>query len=154
MQLAQASSCGAKGVVLSFGVLGDRLESMIAAAADYGLESVVEVRSRVELEALKASTFVAQCRMVALAGMSVDDAIVVLKGGLVPEGALKVVFLPVYADKQLIEAEDAWRLRDAGANAIWASEVLFKFGVADGEHASSVIRAIKVRYSDRTCFGC
>ena len=27
-------------------------------------------------------------------------------------------------DKQLIEAEDSWRLRDAGYNAIWASEVL------------------------------
>ena len=35
-------------------------------------------------------------------------------------------------------------MRDAGCNTIYASEVLFKFGVSDGEGAQSVIRAIKV----------
>ena len=45
------------------------------------------------------------------------------------------------------QAEDAWRLRDAGCNSVWASEVLFKFGMNDGEHAMSVIRAMKSKGS-------
>ena len=38
-------------------------------------------------------------------------------------------------------------MRDAGCNSIFASEVLFKFGMADGEHTMSIIKAIKSKGS-------
>jgi indole-3-glycerol phosphate synthase len=149
VQLAQAASVGAAAVLLSLSVLGDDLPGMLTAAAEYGLESVVGVRSAEELAQFSAAAAAGGAMggvgMVALMGFSVDDAIKLLPA--CPEKLVKIVFLPVYDDKQLIEAEDAWRLRDAGCTAIWASEVLFKFGVADGERCASVIRAIKSKGS-------
>ena len=177
VQLAQASSTGAKGVVLSMGVLGSDFPEMVGAAAEYGLEVVVEVKSKAELDALKASPIAAAVTMVAVSGMAVDDQLAMAAG--IPDSMVKIALLPVYDDKALIEvrrsaspgrarvaraqvtrncaqrpptstlhhflqAEDAWRLRDAGFNSIWASEVLVKFGLADGEGPMSIIRAIKV----------
>jgi len=141
IQLAQASSYDAKGVLLSVGVLGDELQSMATAAAEYGLEVIIEVKSVEELEIAKKMG----ASMVAVGGMNVDDGIALVAE--IPDDIIKIFFLPVYDDKQLIEAEDAWRLRDAGCNCIWASEVLFKFGFGDGEHTMTVLKAIKSKGS-------
>jgi len=141
IQLAQAAGFGAKGILLSVGVLADELQSMVTAAAEYGLESILEVKSVEEVEAAKKTG----ASMVAIGGMSVDDGVALMAD--VPDDMIKIFFLPVYDDKQLIEAEDSWRLRDAGCNCIWASEVLFKFGFGDGEHTLTVLKAIKSKGS-------
>jgi len=145
VQLALAANSGCKGVILSAGALGDSLGEMMTAAAEYGLEVVVEVKSAAEVEEFASNPLAAKAPMVALSGVNVEDAIPLMP--LLPSNAIKIYFIPVYDDKQLIEAEDAWRLRDAGCQSIWASEVLFKFSSDDGEHATSVIMAIKSKGS-------
>lgn len=137
-QLAQASMLGAAGVTLSISVLGDEISSMFTAATEYGLEPVVVARSKEELIAAGAIEGVS---IVAISGVAVCDIIDMVPD--FPEGVVKVAFLPYYDDKQLIEAEDSWRLRDAGINSIWASEVLYKFtSPEDGDDARSIIKAI------------
>lgn len=146
VQLGHAVSLGAKGVLLSLGVLGQEgLQSMMAAAKEYGLEAVVEVKSAEEIAQLEELGVTGKSDMVAVSGVSVDDAIELLPS--MPKDVVKICFVAAYNDKQLIEAEDAWRLRDAGCNSIWASEVLFKFGYQDGEHSHSVIKALKSKGS-------
>lgn len=147
VQLAQAAAIGAKGVLLSAAVLGERdLGSMLKAATEYGLEAIVEVKNQQEIALAKSLDFgIRASDIMAISGVSVDTAIELLPQ--LPEKAVKVVFIPSYNDKQLIEAEDAWRLRDYGCNCVWASEVLFKFGYQDGEHCYSVIKAIKSKGS-------
>uniref|UniRef100_A0A7S2S9Q6 indole-3-glycerol-phosphate synthase n=2 Tax=Rhizochromulina marina TaxID=1034831 RepID=A0A7S2S9Q6_9STRA len=141
VQLAHARACRADAVVLSVGVLGDDLQEMMAAAGEFGLEVVVEAKNEADIERAAAT----DAPMIALAGMSVDDAIALAPA--IPEDRLKIAYVPVYDDKNLIEAEDAWRLRDAGINSVLASEVLFKFGMGDGEHSISVIKAIRSKGS-------
>ena len=136
VQLAQAASVGAEGIVLSVNVLGEKLDEMAASAKAYGLEPVIACRCKEELAAAGA----AGAGVVALNGITVDEMIELADD--FPEGAIKVGFLPLYDDKQLIEAEDAWRLRDAGFNTIWASEVLYKFQVDDGDSARTIIKAV------------
>lgn len=143
VQLAMAADAGASAVLLSCGALGDELGTMTAAAKDYGLEIFYEVKSPAELESLDATAL--ESGIICMAGMSVNDMLALTP--TLQESCVKVAFLPLYDDSQLIEAEDAWRLRDAGVNAIWASEVLYKFGYGDGENTMSVIRAIKSKGS-------
>ena len=61
-----------------------------------------------------------------------------------------------YDDQALVEAEDAWRVRDAGYGGVWASSVLFKFGGFTGMHfkvsndnANSVVMALKAKGSTK-----
>jgi indole-3-glycerol phosphate synthase len=146
VQIAQAASLGAKGVVLTAGVLGqEELGKMMTAAGEYGVEAIVEVKSAEEVAMLEALGVTTAEHIVALSGLSVDETIDLLP--TLPKDVVKMAFVGAYNDKQLIEAEDAWRLRDAGCNSIWASEVLFKFGYQDGEHSHSVIKAIKSKGS-------
>jgi len=143
VQLAMAADAGAYAVLLSCGALGDELPTMTAAAKEYGLEVLFEVKSPEEVASLDATDL--ESGIICMAGMSVDNMIKMAP--TLQESCVKVAFLPLYDDSQLIEAEDAWRLRDAGVNAIWASEVLYKFGYMDGENTMSVIRAIKSKGS-------
>lgn len=83
--------------------------------------------------------------MLAISGVSVEHAVKL--GQLWPEDRLKIAFVSTYDDRALQEAEDCWVLRDAGFNAVWASEVLYKFGMEDGEHFISVIKAMKSKGS-------
>lgn len=143
VQLAMAANAGASAVLLSCGALGGELGAMATAASEYGLEVLFEVKSPAEAAVLDAAGLASG--VVCMAGMSVDDMVALAP--TLQAAAVKVAFLPLYDDSQLIEAEDAWRLRDAGVNAIWASEVLYKFGYGDGENTMSVIRAIKSKGS-------
>lgn len=138
VQLAQASVLGATGVTLAVNVLGDDLSSMFTAATEYGLEPIVVARNK---EELAVAGTIEGVSIVAVCGVSVDDVIEFVPD--FPDGVVKVAFLPLYDDKQLIEAEDSWRLRDAGINSIWASEVLYKFtNPEDGDNARTIIKSI------------
>ena len=136
MQLAQAASVNAEGIVLSAGVLRDELPSMVTASREYGLEPLVVVRTEDEV----ASAVAAEVEVIAVNGLSVDEMVAMVD--TLPDTVVKVAFLPLYDDKQLIEAEDSWRLRDAGYNAVWASEVLYKFQSEDGDNTGTIIKAI------------
>ena len=57
-------------------------------------------------------------------------------------------------DRRAHKAEDAWLARDAGFGAVWASEVLFKFGGFSGRHfkvASSARDATRVLGRRTSC---
>ena len=137
VQVAQAAALGAAGVVLGADILGEDLGSMVKAVEEYGMEPVVKCRSVPELEAAGALGV----KLVAVAGVSVDECFELLPS--FPKDCTKIAFVPCYNDKQLIEAEDTWRMRDAGFNVMWASEVLWKLGVdSDSDNAHSIIRAI------------
>lgn len=137
VQLAHAAALGGRGVFLSVSVLGDDLATMVQAAREYGLEPIIHARSAAEVE--KAGEL--DPRVISLSGMSVDDMLETLPS--FPEKCIKMAYLPLYDDEQLIEAEDAWRLRDAGFNSVMASELLFKFHSQEvGDNTLSIIKAI------------
>ena len=101
VQIAQAAAVKAEGIVLSAGVLGDELLSMVTAAREYGLEPLVVVRTEDEV----ASALAAEVEVIAVNGLSVDEMVSMVD--VLPDTVVKVAFLPLYDDKQLIEAEDS-----------------------------------------------
>ena len=59
-------------------------------------------------------------------------------------------------DQGLEEAEEAWDLRDAGYDAVWVSDVLYKFGSFSGnlfasspDTITSVVKAMKSKASTK-----
>ena len=65
----------------------------------------------------------------------------------IPDGVTAVCCVYANADKALGEVEDAWRLRDGGYHAVWASDCLYKSGNDPTEHAGAVIKAMKAKSS-------
>ena len=59
-------------------------------------------------------------------------------------------------DQGLEEAEESWELRDAGYDAVWVSDVLYKFGSFSGnlfasspDTITSVVKAMKSKASTK-----
>jgi hypothetical protein len=50
-------------------------------------------------------------------------------------------------DALLTEVEEAWRLRDAGFNAAWVCDCLYKAGADPAEQAGAIIGAMKAKSS-------
>ena len=160
VQLAQAYAAGAQAVTLGLETLGsDKCLALRKLAEDvYGLEAVVVCAPRATgatgLRELLAS--------------AVDDvgASLILVGGVdyataaearafvTADDVVVIARVDAKDDQGLEEAEEAWHIRDAGYDAVWISDVLYKFGVFSGtlfasspDTITSVIKAVKSKAS-------
>lgn len=158
VQLARSAAAGCAGVVLRTDALAaDRLVELVGTAVRLGLEPVVGVD-----DAEGARTAVeagASILMINVGGDSVvvegeevvtaKDRIGILDSVEAPDGRAicKIANIVPYDDKGLQEVEDAWVCRDAGFQAVWASDVLYKSGNDAAEHPGAIIRSMKSKSS-------
>jgi len=158
VQLGEAAANGAQAITISVEAL--ELEKLLEQAAEtYGLEAFVSLSKSEDesedaylrkLEALPASA-----KLVLLTGLGDPhvDLCRRAKALLRDERAL-IVRVDALDDQGLEEAELAWRFRDVGVDAVWVSDVLFKFGAFSGmlfssapDSITSVVKAMRSKAS-------
>lgn len=150
VQIARSAVLGCEAVVLNSEVLGDKLEMFCQCVKAAGMESIVSVSTAEEAQ--NAVNVGARIIYVANAGEndSVDDKIAVISSIEKPnEDAQICTIANIMANqnKALEEVEESWLCRDAGFNAVWASDALYKLGNDPVEHAGAIISSMKAKSS-------
>ncbi|MFW6202367.1 MAG: indole-3-glycerol phosphate synthase TrpC [Gemmatimonadota bacterium] len=122
VQVWEARAAGADAVLLIVRILDDvRLAELIALAEDVGLDALVEVHDRAELErALDAGAKVVGINNRDLATFRTDPAVTLELAGSVPRDRVLV------AESGIRTASDVDRLGAAGADAILVGESLMR----------------------------
>lgn len=122
IQIAEARSGGASAVLLIVAALGKtRTKELLDATHAYGLDALVEVHNEKELDiALEVGAEIVGVNNRDLHTFEVDLQTSFALGSKIPDGVLKV------AESGISDCLDAWRLRDAGFNAILVGETLVK----------------------------
>lgn len=148
LQLAMAAATGAQAVVLTLGVLGEqKCRDLISKARSIGLESIVSVATTEEAQ----SAIDAGGRMIMANAFAASDKIDMAMNSVltVPDGeaVCKIASILARDNKQLEEVEEAWVLRDAGFQAVWAGDCLYKSGNDPSEHAGAIIRSMIAKSS-------
>ena len=162
VQLARAAVGGAEAVTLNLETLGvDRCNELKSVAEDkYGLEALIVCAPRAAgaeglvplmqqaRDDVKASVLVIggvgfEAMASAVKEMKSDDLVLIAR-------------VDARDDQGLEEAEEAWDLRDAGYDAVWVSDVLYKFGSFSGnlfasspDTITSVVKAMKSKASTK-----
>lgn len=155
VQLAQSKVAGCTGVVLRYGALGEeRAPVLWKQARKLDLEPIVQVDNQNEAQA--AVDMGATILMFNVGGEGTEDDQNTAKGKMelvkslrVPDAKVvcAVANIMPYDDKGLQEVEDAWVCRDAGFQAVWASDVLYKSGNDAVEHPGAIINSMKSKSS-------
>jgi len=163
VQLAAAYAGGAAAVTLGLETVGaERCAELRSLAEEaYGLEAIVVCAPRSAgaegLEALMRTAVDAVGATTIMVGAVSDDdakaAPGILRDG---DDVVLVGRIDAKDDQGLEEAELAWELRDAGYDAVWVSDVLYKFGSFSGslfaaapDTVTSVIKAMKSKASTK-----
>ena len=160
VQLAQAYAAGAAAVTLGLETVGTEKCAALRALAEerYGLEAMVVCAPRSAgaeglAPLMTAAVDDVGATLVVVGG--VDYAVAVeARPTIDREDVVVVARVDAKDDQGLEEAEEAWKLRDAGYDAVWVSDVLYKFGVFSGtlfaaspDTITSVIKAMKSKAS-------
>lgn len=136
LQFAQVALEGAKGVVLSLAIAGkDKASELWSAAQDLGLETIVRVTSAEELD----TAIGLGAKIIAFGDMSLGEAQVLLPK--VPEGTVTV------ADFPYLEVRGAWKVRDAGFNALVTGESLLRMVARDRCPPAAVCKSMLAKGS-------
>jgi indole-3-glycerol phosphate synthase len=147
LQLAMAAAAGAHAVVLTLGVLGEeKCRELMSKARSIGLESIVSIATT--QEAQRAIDIGG--RIILVNAFAATDKIEMVMNTLVePDGEAicKIASIVARDNKQLEEVEEAWVLRDAGFQAVWAGDCLYKSGNDPSEHAGAIIRSMIAKSS-------
>eukprot|EP00590_Aulacoseira_subarctica_P007664 CAMPEP_0172416128 /NCGR_PEP_ID=MMETSP1064-20121228/2561_1 /TAXON_ID=202472 /ORGANISM="Aulacoseira subarctica , Strain CCAP 1002/5" /LENGTH=341 /DNA_ID=CAMNT_0013153537 /DNA_START=217 /DNA_END=1242 /DNA_ORIENTATION=- len=146
LQLAMAAVAGAQAVVLTYGVVGhDKCRDWIPMAHSIGLESIVSVATKEEAQ----GAIDAGGRIILANAFAAPDKVDMVADLNVPEGETicKIASIIARDNKQLEEIEEAWFLRDAGFQAVWAGDCLYKAGNDPSEHAGAIIRSMIAKSS-------
>ena len=146
LQLAMAAVAGAQAVVLTYGVVGqDKCRDWIPMAYSIGLESIISVATREEAQ----GAIDAGGRLILANAFAAPDKVEMVANLHVPEGETicKIASIIARDNKQLEEIEEAWFLRDAGFQAVWAGDCLYKAGNDPSEHAGAIIRSMIAKSS-------
>lgn len=147
LQLAMAAAAGAHAIVLTLGVLGEeKCRDLMKKARSIGLESIVSVATTQEAQ----SAIDAGGRIILANAFAASDKIEMVMNTLVePDGEAicKIASIVARDNKQLEEVEEAWVLRDAGFQAVWAGDCLYKSGNDPSEHAGAIIRSMIAKSS-------
>ena len=134
LQLAAAKVDGADGVVLPLNLAGkDRTAELMAAAADFGMEAMVRVCDGEEL----ASALDIGAKLIVFGDCTLEDAAALLPE--LPKGRDGAVSI---ADMAALEVRGAWKVRDAGFNALISGESLLNMCIRDRVPPSAVCKAI------------
>lgn len=159
VQLARAKIAGAVAVTLGLETLGaERCKALFdLAETKYGLEALV----------ICAPRAAGADGLGDLLQSAINDvgAQVIIVGGVDQQTKCKAVVesdvvlvarVDAHDNQGLEEAEEAWDLRDAGYDAVWVSDVLYKFGSFSGnlfasspDSVTSVIKAVKSKASTK-----
>lgn len=121
-QVLEARAMGADAVLLIVAALAPRtLESLLGTVRSLGMEALVEVHDKEEVEvALAAGASIVGVNHRDLRTFKVDTGLTARLRGLLPPGCLLV------AESGIADAGDAARLRGAGADAILVGEALMR----------------------------
>lgn len=135
LQLAAAKAEGAAGVVLSLALNGkDKTAELMASAGELGLETVVRVTNAEQLSA----ALELDAKIVAIGDCTFADASALLAS--LPE-AHKEGPITV-SDLAFLDVRGAWKLRDAGFNALFAGRSLLDVCVRDRVPPTAICKAI------------
>lgn len=120
VQIAEAKEAGAAAVLLIVAALGkDRTKELLDITHAYGLDALVEVHDERELEIaldIGAEIVGVNNRDLRTFEVSLDNSFNLISK--IPDGVIKV------AESGITTAVDAWKIRDAGFNAILVGETL------------------------------
>ncbi|MES2122207.1 MAG: indole-3-glycerol phosphate synthase TrpC [Chlamydiota bacterium] len=118
-QIRETVRAGASAVLLIAAVLGEKLPEMIAAAISCGLDPLVEVHNREELEiALVSGAEIIGVNNRNLATFQIDLAVAEALIAHIPSSLIRI------AESGVRTAKDAQRMRQAGYDAILVGEAL------------------------------
>lgn len=122
IQIAEAAAGGASAVLLIVAALGkNRTKELLDATHAYGLDALVEIHDEKELDiALEIGAEIIGINNRDLRTFKVDLENSFRLATKIPAGVLKV------AESGISNCLDAWKLRDAGFNAILVGETLVK----------------------------
>lgn len=150
IQLAQAASLGATAVTLQMDFGLESCRELMSKCPAYGLEPLLVCKAGVTPLEDIVTTAIELDPPIIVVSASLDEARRVREK--IPGCA--VARIEAYPDQSLVEAEDAWRLRDAGYDGVWLSDVLYKFGSFSGtlfaaapDSITTVIKATKSKAS-------
>jgi Indole-3-glycerol phosphate synthase len=146
VQIARSAAVGAQSVLLSYDVVGDKLEFFLNCARAVGMEAIVAVSTKDEAQ----RAIDVGARMISVTGLDdVEEKVAVITGLVIPEGAQVCTIANILANdnKALEEVEEAWVCRDKGFNCVWVSDCLYKSGNDPAEHAGAIIRSMGAKSS-------
>jgi len=136
LQLAQASVDGAAGAVIPLSVAGkDKAAELMAAAEGLGLESLIRVTSAEEL----STALELGAKIVVIGDMSLTEAAPLLDS--IPDEVVTVADIPYY------EVKGAWRMRDAGFNAMVTGRIMLEMSSRDRRPPAALVKAMKSKGS-------
>ncbi|CAM9823605.1 unnamed protein product [Pylaiella littoralis] len=143
-EIARAKAAGASGVTVVLALVGaERAAELAGFCKKLGMEAVVQTTSQEEIEQAAASEDIS---IISVVGKGLEGATELLPH--IPERVVSVVHVDRTSDECLDEIEDCWKLRDAGYNTVWVSEVLYKGGMTQAdESAEAIIKAIRAKGS-------
>jgi len=134
LQLAEAKADGAVGVVLPFALCGkEQTGALMACAAELGLEALVRVSDSAQL----ADALSLDAQMVVIGDCTLSEATELLAA--LPEGKAAPVTV---ADLAFLDVRGAWKLRDAGFNAMIAGRSMLDVCVRDRVPPTAICKAI------------
>uniref|UniRef100_A0A7S4QWQ1 indole-3-glycerol-phosphate synthase n=1 Tax=Ditylum brightwellii TaxID=49249 RepID=A0A7S4QWQ1_9STRA len=148
LQLAQAAAVGAKAVTITLGVVSaEKVSFYLKAAKTLDLEVIVNVATAEQAQAAVD----AGATLICVAGVDgAENKKAVIADLIVPEGnkaVCKIANIVAKNNQQLEEVEEAWICRDAGFNAVWVSDALYKGGSDPVEHPGAIIKSMIAKSS-------
>lgn len=133
LQIAEAAQGGASAVLLIVSALGrDRTKELLEDTHAFGLDALVEVHDEEELQiAIDVGADIIGVNNRNLRDFSVTLDTSYRLAPMIPDGVVKV------AESGIVDCIDAWKLRDAGYNAVLVGETLVKaFEGSSGSNTS------------------
>ena len=162
VQLARAAVGGAEAVTLNLETLGvDRCNELKSTAEDkYGLEALIVCAPRAAgaeglVPLMQQARDDVKASVLVVGGVGFDAMASAVKE-MKSDDLVLIARVDARDDQGLEEAEEAWDLRDAGYDAVWVSDVLYKFGSFSGnlfasspDTITSVVKAMKSKASTK-----
>ena len=162
VQFARAAVGGAEAVTLNLETLGvDRCNELKSVAEDkYGLEALIVCAPRAAgaeglVPLMQQARDDVKASVLVVGGVAFDAMASAVKE-MKSEDLVLIARVDARDDQGLEEAEEAWDLRDAGYDAVWVSDVLYKFGSFSGnlfasspDTITSVVKAMKSKASTK-----
>lgn len=147
LQVARSKAAGAAAVLVPLALNGpEQTRRLLRCCRAADLECIVSVETTEEAQQAvdMGATMVMVVNVV-----GADNKVHVVSNLAIPEGVQVCTIAHIRAnnDKQWLEVEEAWSLRDKGLNCVWIGDVLFKAGVDALETPGAVIKAMKSKSS-------
>jgi len=139
LQVAEAKADGAVGVVLPLAINGkEKTGELMAVAAELGLESLVRVCDAEQL----SDAMVLEAAIVVIGDCTLPEALTMLES--LPSGKAAPVSV---ADFDFLDVRGAWKIRDAGFNAMIAGRSMLDVCVRDRVPPTAILKAMNSKGS-------